>query len=91
MNDKADEQTGQPQEAELVAADDAVIGKAFRWSLVAIAAIAVLAALAWWGLSRETSKEPLAADSAVVPPTLERSAPVSPIPDWSTAPPIIMW
>ncbi len=61
----------QAQEMELVAADDTIIAKAFRWSLLAIVAIALIAALAWWLLTRPAPEERLVTEDAVSGPVVE--------------------
>ena len=46
--------------------DDTIIGQAFRWSLLVIAAVAALAAITWFALTREP--EPVMVEEATPPP-----------------------
>ncbi|MEJ2084892.1 MAG: CRTAC1 family protein [Acidobacteriota bacterium] len=66
-----------PDDEELVSADDAVIGRAFRWSVVAILALALIAGLAllWRNLPQESQPEisierstPVAVEKPISPP-----------------------
>src|SRR5688572_24990238 len=66
-------QTEQPvenpaPEEELVATDDAVIGRAMRWSLVAVLVIGAVAAGAWY-YSRRPAPPPPEKLTKFVPPT----------------------
>ncbi len=74
-----DEQEPRPQdEQEWVAEDDAVIGRAFRWSLIAIVAVAVIvvgAIVLFRGMGEEPedreieTSAPVAVSQDVEPPT----------------------
>lgn len=67
-------------EAEIEAADDAVIGKAFRVSLIAFGVVGALVALGWWILGREEAAPPAQ--------VVERVAPTRAV-DEETAPPVL--
>ena len=70
----------QAQETELVAADDTIIGKVFRWSVMAIAAISLIAGLTWWVLTRPAPEERLVTESAVSGPVVEGPRLAAPVP-----------
>jgi hypothetical protein len=62
-----------PSDDELVPEDDRVIGRALRWSAVALVAIAVVVAGVIWWLRRAPAEKPAAAITAA-PPVESRAA-----------------
>ncbi len=66
-------------DAELVPADDAVIGRAFRWSVLVLAAVGLLGALAAWWLGRSRAEAPGQAIEAAAPQEVERAADPPPV------------
>jgi hypothetical protein len=66
MNEK------QPQEPDLAAVDDSVIAKAFRWSLIAFAAVGLTGVFTWWALTQTAPREEIAAEDTMLGPAVER-------------------
>ena len=64
---------------ELVAADDRVIGRAFRWSMVVVVVAVGVVAMAIWLLRRPESPPPTHATPNAVPETVETSGEPPPV------------
>ncbi len=62
------------EEQEFVPADDAVIGKAFRWSLLVVGALVAVAALGVWIANREAPTAPPVEVVVAPPQAMEQAA-----------------
>ncbi len=66
-------QTAVPQD-EYVAADDAIVGKAFKWSLLVIVAIGLIIAVIVFALRKPEGPPPVEIDPIAAPRTVEAEA-----------------
>ena len=63
-----------PRSAEPARYDDAVIGRAFRWSFLAVILIGLLAAALFWFVRRPPASRPAKVTTLTAPEAAERSS-----------------